>query len=127
LITPLVTPVVVESLVWRFILGPAPLGAINAFLGLIGLTQFQHAWLAEPQFALFGPMFSGFPWVLPVAMLIYSAGLQAIPDSVKETGIERQTMWKMTKAWSQYWPQGALGLVDLDDQALWFQGKTAFY
>lgn len=45
----------------------------------------------------------------------------------KETGIERQTIWKMTKDWSQYWPQGALGLVDLDEQALWFQGKAVFY
>ena len=45
----------------------------------------------------------------------------------KETGIERQTIWKMVKDWSQFWPQGALGLVDLDEQALWFQGKAAFY
>ena len=93
MITPLVIPAVVKSLVWRFILAPGPLGAINAFLALLGLSQFQHAWLAEPGLALFGLMFSGFPWVLPIAMPIDYAGLHAIPDGVRDaTRIDGATL-----------------------------------
>jgi len=82
LVIPLVIPAVVESLVWRFFLNPPPLGLINMILGSLGLKSLEHAWLGDPHLALFGLMFTGFPWVLPIAMLIYYAGLQGMPDSI---------------------------------------------
>src|SRR5262249_9975942 len=82
LITPLVIPSVVESLVWRFFLAPPPLGVVNTLLAAIGLGHLQHAWLGEASLALPALMFTGFPWIRPVAMLIFFAGLQAIPEAV---------------------------------------------
>jgi raffinose/stachyose/melibiose transport system permease protein len=82
LIIPLVIPTVVESLVWRFFLGPPPIGVVNAVLADAGLGWLQRGWLGDAAVALYALMFTGFPWVMPVAMLIYYAGLQAIPDTI---------------------------------------------
>ena len=82
LIIPLVVPGIVNTLVWRFIMGPRPFGVLNAILESIGLEQFQHAWLAEPKIALYAVLFVGFPWVEAIAMLIYYAGLQNITTSI---------------------------------------------
>ncbi|MBV7327928.1 sugar ABC transporter permease [Chloroflexi bacterium TSY] len=82
LIIPLVVPGIVNTLVWRFIMGPRPFGVLNTILESVGLEQFQHAWLAEPKIALYSVLFVGFPWVEAIAMLIYYAGLQNITSSI---------------------------------------------
>jgi raffinose/stachyose/melibiose transport system permease protein len=87
LIIPMVAPGIVNSLIWRFIMGPRPFGVINAFLELVGLGQWARPWLADPNIALYSLIFVGFPWVGAVAMLIYYAGLQNIPDSLTDASL----------------------------------------
>ena len=82
LIIPLVVPGIVNTLIWRFIMGPRPFGVLNMILEAVGLEQFQHAWLADPKIALYSVLFVGFPWVEAIAMLIYYAGLQNITESI---------------------------------------------
>ena len=82
LILPLVIPGIVNTLIWRFIMGPKPFGILNAFLTAVGLDHFQHAWLADPKIALYAVLFVGFPWVESVAFLIYYAGLQNMPEAL---------------------------------------------
>jgi raffinose/stachyose/melibiose transport system permease protein len=87
LIIPMVAPGIVNNLVWRFIMGPRPFGVLNAFLELIGLEHWVRPWLADPKIALYSLIFVGFPWVGAVAMLIYYAGLQNIPDSLIDASL----------------------------------------
>lgn len=42
-------------------------------------------WLGDPKIALYSLMMMGFPWIGTVSMLIFYAGLQAIPESVLES------------------------------------------
>ena len=37
----------------------------------MGLTEWQHAWLADPKIALISVLLVGFPWIDAIAMLIY--------------------------------------------------------
>ncbi len=87
LIIPMVVPGIVNTLVWRFIMGPKSFGVLNALLKLVGLEAMQRPWLGDPNIALYSVMFIGFPWVGAVAMLIYYAGLQSIPDSVIDASL----------------------------------------
>ena len=87
LIIPMVVPGIVNTLVWRFIMGPRPFGVLNMILEAIGLGHLQHPWLADPNTALQAVIFVGFPWVGATAMLIYYAGLQGIPDSLIDASL----------------------------------------
>ena len=87
LIIPMVVPGIVNTLVWRFIMGPKPFGVLNALLKLVGLGAMQRPWLGDPNIALYSVMFIGFPWVGAVAMLIYYAGLQNIPDEIIDASL----------------------------------------
>jgi len=82
-IIPVVVPGVVMMLIWQFIYEPYS-GFLNAFLRVIGLGKLEQVWLGDPKLALYCLMFMGFPWVSGVAVLIYLAGLQNIPDSTIE-------------------------------------------
>lgn len=44
-----------------------------------------QAWLSDAKIALYSIMLMGFPWVGTISMLIFYAGLQAIPTSVLES------------------------------------------
>jgi raffinose/stachyose/melibiose transport system permease protein len=68
----------VTLLLWQFIYDPY-YGFLNTFLDAIGLDQWaETAWLADPDLALYALMFSGFPFVGGIGVLIYLAGLQSI-------------------------------------------------
>jgi raffinose/stachyose/melibiose transport system permease protein len=82
-VVPLVVPTVVIYLMWAFIYDPN-IGLINQVLGALHLTGLQQDWLGDPTLALYSIMFLGFPWVDGFALLIYTAGLQAIPGEVLE-------------------------------------------
>ncbi|MEZ4861565.1 MAG: sugar ABC transporter permease [Caldilineaceae bacterium] len=99
LIIPLVVPGIVNTLIWRFIMGPRPFGVLNALLDSVGLGQLQAAWLADPKIALYSVLFVGFPWVEAVAMLIYYAGLQNLSSAVIDASmIDGASTWR--RIWS---------------------------
>lgn len=87
LIIPMVVPGIVNTLVWRFIMGPRPFGVLNMLFGALGLEQLQKPWLGDPNIALWSVIFVGFPWVGAVAMLIYYAGLQGISASLIDASL----------------------------------------
>lgn len=83
-VLPLVVPGVVAILVWRQLYEPNS-GFFNEIL--LGLGMKPSAWLNSPKTALPSLMFMGFPWIDGVGMLIYLAGLLAIPTEVVEAAI----------------------------------------
>jgi raffinose/stachyose/melibiose transport system permease protein len=80
-VLPLVVPGVVGILVWRQLYEPN-FGLFNAVLLFLGFKPL--AWLNSPNTALFSLMFMGFPWIDGVGLLIYLAGLLAIPSEIIE-------------------------------------------
>jgi ABC-type sugar transport systems, permease components len=100
---PMVVPTIVMLLIWIFMYTPT--GGVNSILDVLGLHQWtmgpggqQHAWLGDAKTALAGVLFVGFPWVTPVNMLIFLAGLEAIDieliDAAKVDG---------ARAWTMFW------------------------
>ncbi len=83
-VLPIVVPATVTILVWRQFFDPN-VGLLNEVLRLFGLNGLS--WLNSESSALFSLMFIGFPWIDGVGMLIYLAGLLAIPTEVTEAAI----------------------------------------
>jgi raffinose/stachyose/melibiose transport system permease protein len=83
-VLPIVVPTVVTVLVWERLYEPN-FGLLNAILQLVGLKPI--GWINHPDTALVSLMFAGFPWIHGVGMLIYLAGLLAIPDEIIEAAI----------------------------------------
>jgi raffinose/stachyose/melibiose transport system permease protein len=83
-VLPIVVPSVVAILVWRQLYEPN-IGLFNEILKGLGLEPL--AWLNDPKTALPSLMFMGFPWIDGVGLLIYLAGLLAIPSEVVEAAI----------------------------------------
>ena len=81
-ILPFVVPQVVIILLWQFIY--AGTGVLNQLLALVHQSQLQQDWLGNPATALYAIMAMGFPYVDGFGLLIYTAGLQAIPGEMKE-------------------------------------------
>lgn len=79
---PVVLTPLVAGYIWSYLLAPS--GALNEFLGAVGLSALQRDWLGDPQTALLAVsaeivwQFSGY------SMVIFLAGLQAIPEEVLE-------------------------------------------
>ncbi|MCA2225328.1 carbohydrate ABC transporter permease [Nonomuraea aurantiaca] len=79
---PVVLTPLVAGYVWSFLLSPS--GAVNDALRTVGLGALAHDWLGDPDTALYAIVaeivwqFSGY------SMVIYLAGLQAIPAEVLE-------------------------------------------
>jgi multiple sugar transport system permease protein len=78
---PVITSIVAIAVVWRFLLNP-DVGLINMLLGAIGING--PAWLANPSLAM--PSIIGMAvWRnVGFAMVVFVAGLQAIPASLYE-------------------------------------------
>jgi raffinose/stachyose/melibiose transport system permease protein len=83
-VLPIVVPATVSILVWRQFFDPN-VGLLNDLLTMVGLTPV--AWLNHADSALFSLMVIGFPWIDGVGMLIYLAGLLAIPLEITEAAI----------------------------------------
>lgn len=81
-ILPFVVPQVVIILIWQFIY--AGTGVLNQLLAQAHLSNLQQDWLGNPTTALYAIMAMGFPYVDGFGLLIYTAGLQAIPGEMKE-------------------------------------------
>lgn len=83
-VLPLVAPIVVIILTWRWFYEPN-IGLFNEILALFGLKGLL--WLNGTKTALFSLMFMGFPWIDGIGLLIYLAGLLGIPNEVVDAAI----------------------------------------
>jgi raffinose/stachyose/melibiose transport system permease protein len=97
----MVVPTIVTLLIWIFMYTPA--GGVNSILEYLGLHQLtlspeglQRSWLGDYRTALAAVLFVGFPWVAPVNMLIFLAGLEAIEiELVDAAKVDGARGWKM--------------------------------
>lgn len=83
MVLPMVIPGIVRILIWQFIYEPN-VGLLNAILTAVGLESWARPWLGDPHVVIYAIMFSEFPFVGGIAVLIYLAGLQAIPQEVHD-------------------------------------------
>jgi raffinose/stachyose/melibiose transport system permease protein len=84
-VVPMIIPRIVYMLLWKFFYEPN-LGLLNQVLMAFGIIDANAPpmWLADPNLVIPSIIFMGFPWVGVVSVLIFLAGLQAIPTSVYE-------------------------------------------
>lgn len=88
-VIPMVVPGMVGMLLWMFIYNPQ-VGLLNralASLGIIGSPLDGPTWLADTALALPSLMFMGFPYINPIALLIYLAGLERIPQDLNDAAL----------------------------------------
>jgi len=78
---PVITSIVAIAVVWRFLLNP-DVGLINMALGAIGIDG--PAWLADPALAMPSIIAMAVWRNLGFAMIVFLAGMQAIPASLYE-------------------------------------------
>ncbi len=85
-LTPIVVPGVAVQLIWQGMIY-SDQGMLNSLLRGLDLAGWTHGWLSDPHTALAAVMMVGFPFVGGFEVLIYYAGLSAIPDSVNEAAL----------------------------------------
>jgi len=78
---PVITSIVAIAVVWRFLLDP-DVGLINMLLGGLGING--PAWLADPVLAMPSIIAMAVWRNLGFAMIVFLAGLQAIPSTLYE-------------------------------------------
>lgn len=92
---PVVTSLVVSALVWKWVYEEK--GLLNHFLLASGITNEPVAFLTDPDRALFSVMAVTVWGGLGYYMVIYLAGLQAIPRHVYEAAeLEGVSRWQQT-------------------------------
>lgn len=82
-IFPLVVPMMVLVLLWRWMYS-GDFGVVNQLLDMVGLGMWKHSWLGDPSTALWAILFVGFPWVAGLPFLLYLSGLQGISEDLFE-------------------------------------------
>jgi multiple sugar transport system permease protein len=80
---PVITSIVAIAVVWRFVLNPDA-GLLNMLLAGIGIRG--PAWLGDPNFAMPSIIAMAVWRNLGFAMVVFLAGLQAIPAELYEAG-----------------------------------------
>ena len=98
-LVPIVAPMIVVILLWRFIYDPN-VGLLNDLLEATGLGMLKRAWLGEIDTALYALMFIGFPFVSGTSVLVYLAGLMNIPREIMEAAeldgvVGWQRIWRI--------------------------------
>ena len=78
---PVITSIVAIAVVWRFLLSP-DVGLVNMLLGGLGING--PAWLADPALAMPSIIAMAVWRNLGFAMVVFLAGMQAIPASLYE-------------------------------------------
>ena len=92
LFAPVVMSPVAVAFVWQYIFNYT--GGLNHVLNAIGLGSWAHSWLADPNWALWTVLVALVWQYSGLAMVIYLAGLQAIPDELIEaSAVDGATMW----------------------------------
>lgn len=80
-VLPAIVPGIVAILLWKTIWAPN-IGLVNQILQVLGLGQFQRAWLGEDATALLAVILTGFPWVDIFAFLVLYGGLLTINSEI---------------------------------------------
>jgi ABC-type sugar transport system permease subunit len=83
-VLPMVVPGVVSALMWKQIYDPN-IGLINQLLSAAGLDSWRRVWLGEGNWAIWAIIFMGFPFVNPLAFLVYYGGLMDIDPGILES------------------------------------------
>jgi raffinose/stachyose/melibiose transport system permease protein len=83
---PIVVPNVAVFLIWQGLVY-SDNGIVNTVLRLIGRDDLVRGWFSSPSTVLWAIAFIGFPFAGGINILIYYAGLTAIPDSVHEAAL----------------------------------------
>ncbi len=81
---PVVLSQVVIAFLWKYLLNPDPDSGINALLGAVGLGALQRDWLGDPGLALWAVGFTVVWQYAGYSMVIFLAGLQAVPRELEE-------------------------------------------
>ncbi|XID92991.1 ABC transporter permease subunit [Paenibacillaceae bacterium WGS1546] len=83
-VSAMVLPGVAMLLIWQNLYDPN-MGLINEALEAVGLGSWAHAWLGDPKTAIWAIIFIGFPFVGILQLLVFYAGLLAIPEELIES------------------------------------------
>ncbi|MEU7874013.1 sugar ABC transporter permease [Dactylosporangium sp. NPDC049140] len=92
---PFVVSASAVALIWRFLLNK-DLGLVNWALGLAGVDRID--WLGSSAFAPVSVILVNSWKTIGFSILVYIAGLQAIPDALKEAAIVDGA-----NAWTRFW------------------------
>lgn len=111
---PQMVSMVVVAVLWQFILNPE--GLLNAGLRAVGLGGMTRTWLGDSSWAL--PSIGvAFIWAaLGFYVLLFSAGLQAIPEEVNEAAaLDGSVGWHRfrTVTWPLLWSVKRVATVNL--------------
>lgn len=90
---PVVLSALASSYVWQYIFDFR--GGLNLFLGGVGLDSWQRAWLGDPDWALWAILVVLVWQFTGMAMVIYLAGLQGIPEELDEAAaVDGASTWE---------------------------------
>lgn len=92
---PVVISPVAAAVIWRWLYDPN-FGLINYFIGIFGISAVN--WLNDPTAAMFALIIMGVWKTLGVNMVLFSAGLQGIPESYYEAAQLDGAGW-----WAKFW------------------------
>ena len=91
---PICLSAIVVGQIWIWIYQP-DWGLLNTFVKLAGNPEFNYAWLARPDSALFAVIVAWSWQQTGLSMVIYLAGLTSIPSEMLEVcEIEGATVWQ---------------------------------
>jgi len=91
----MVVPMVVGGVVVRFMYDNSA-GIINGLLRFVGLGNFTRTWTAFPDTALPSLILGSIWFRVGFAMIIYSAGLELIPEELNEAAkLDGASSWKI--------------------------------
>jgi N-acetylglucosamine transport system permease protein len=102
-LVPQMLSLVVVAILWQFIYNPS-FGLVTSGLKFLGLGSLVHTWLGETKTALPAVGISFIWWAAGFYIMLFSAGLRAIPEEVSEAadldgarGLRRfaQVTWPM--------------------------------
>lgn len=91
-----VVMVSVVGIVWRWVLDPTGAGIANFYLGKVGLGPYP--WLAAPETAMASIILATVWWTAGYNMVMYLAGIQDIPDSLREA-----VRIDGSNGWQEFW------------------------
>ncbi|MFI5607440.1 carbohydrate ABC transporter permease [Amycolatopsis sp. NPDC051903] len=102
LFTPVVFSLVATALIWQVIYQPD--GVFNKILGGLGLSSWEHPWLADPKTALYAVLVPALWRQLGYVMVLYLAGLKGIDPALYEAArLDGATAWQQFRHVT--WPQ----------------------
>ncbi|GIJ49585.1 sugar ABC transporter permease [Virgisporangium aliadipatigenens] len=90
---PVVLSPLAISYIWKFIFDYD--GPVNAALAAVGLGEWKRAWLADPDLALWAVLLVIVWQTTGIAMVIYTAGLAAVPAEFEEAAaLDGAGLWQ---------------------------------